>query len=177
MALIFLDIETTGLDPIEDMVLEVAAVRVSSQLEPQDGFHAVISPMKSGVGIDWPQLSTTVQEMHGKNGLRAELEAGGGHDFMTAYNGLREWLERQGPAPHTLAGDSVHFDYGFLKIEMPHVAALFSHRLLDVSAFQVAREFVGLPACDIVGAAKHRATDDVMASIAKCRWHMSRLVP
>ena len=49
-------------------------------------------------------------------------------------------------------------------------------RLLDVSAFRVAREVLGYPAQDF-GPAAHRAQADVMASIAKCRWHLSRLVP
>ena len=58
---------------------------------------------------------------------------------------------------------------------MPRVSVLFSHRLLDVSAFRVARAAIGLPDCDVIGGG-HRAQSDVVASIAKCKWHLSRLV-
>lgn len=180
MALIFLDIETTGLDPVRDMILELAALRVDvNTFEPSDGFQAVISPQKSGV--DMPRPDEYVTRMHTANGLFAEIAAGGGFAFGEVYAGLKAWLEnipdwKDGGLLHTLAGDSVHFDLGFLKIEMPDVAALFSHRLFDVSAFRVARELRGLPPCDIVGATQHRAAPDVMASIGKARWHLSRVV-
>jgi oligoribonuclease (3'-5' exoribonuclease) len=155
------------------MILEVAAARVSPLLEIESTFHAVISPGKSGVGLDWGQLDPVVQEMHAANGLRAEIEAGGGHAFSAVYDGLKAWLEG---GPHTLAGDSVHFDYRWLLNEMPHVAACFSHRLLDVSAFRVARELCGFEGCPIAPGG-HRAWPDVQASIAKARWHLSRVVP
>lgn len=174
MSLIFLDLETTGLDPALGMILEVAACAVSPTLEPTSGFAAVISPRRSGLSL--PPMDSVVIEMHQKNGLFAALDVEG-HDFANVYGGLREWLETQGPGPHTLAGDSVHFDYRWLLNEMPHVAKMFSHRLLDVSAFRVARELRGLPPCDIVGPAAHRAQADVLASIAKARWHLSRITP
>lgn len=168
MALIFLDLETTGLDPAKGMILEVAAMKVSPQLEPIDGFQAVIDPSKSGVPL-MPMVQV-VLDMHTHNGLLAELESG--HSFMTVYNGLRVWL---GYGPHTLAGNSVHFDYRWLLHEMPLVAAEFSHRLLDVSAFRVARELRGLPPCDILGPTVHRAAPDVLSSLAMARWHLSRI--
>jgi oligoribonuclease len=173
MSLIFLDLETTGLDPAKGMILEVAAARVSATLEVEDTFQAIISPGKSGVGLDWAQCSPVVQEMHAANGLRAETE-NAGHSFMTVYDGLKMWLTPG--APHTLAGDSVHFDYRWLLNEMPNVAALFSHRLLDVSAFRVARELCGLSPCPIAPGG-HRAWPDVQSSIAKARWHLSRVLP
>lgn len=179
-SLVFLDLETAGLDPNKGMILEVAAARVTPMLEIESTFHAVISPGKSGVGIDWGQLDPVVQEMHAANGLRAEIEAGGGYAHTEVAAGLRAWLELG--APHTLAGDSVHFDYRWLLNEMPHVAAYFSHRLLDVSAFRVARELLteagapGYEPCPIAPGG-HRAWPDVQASIAKARWHLSRVVP
>ena len=36
--------------------------------------------------------------------------------------------------PCNLAGNSVHVDLLFLRKEMPQLAALFSHRVVDVSA-------------------------------------------
>ncbi len=171
MDLVFLDLETTGLYPNKDQILEIAAVRVDAQLNPVSGFHSLVRPANELM----PQsIDPFVIEMHTKNGLWAELQALPDSNFSIACAAFREWLGDVPQASITLAGDSVHFDLGFLKTWMPHVSEAFSHRLLDVSAFRVAREFCGLPACEIVGSQTHRAKDDVMCSIAKARWHLSR---
>ncbi len=162
--IIFLDIETTGLDPTVDRILEVAAVEVTPAMEPVRGISSVIQhdPAKCNM-VEY------VRDMHTRSGLLAALPTG--LAFGLARDRFLEWL---GPGPHTLAGDSVHFDRSFLIAQWPAVAAQFSHRLLDVSAFNVARAVLGLPACPILGG-NHRAEADVLASIARARWHLSRI--
>ncbi len=171
MDLVFIDLETTGLNPNKDQILEIAAVRVDAQLNPVSGFHSLVRPADELMPASFDPF---VIEMHSKNGLFMELGAMS-PNFAAACEAFRAWLGAVPKASITLAGDSVHFDLGFLKTWMPHVSEAFSHRLLDVSAFRVAREFCGLPACEIVGSQTHRAKDDVMCSIAKARWHLSRM--
>lgn len=177
MATIFLDLETTGLDPYNDAILEIAALRVEGVgLEPVDGFHAIVKPLDRPAGA--PPIDQVVIDMHTRNGLWVECEAQGqGQDwYRIVAPAFVAWLERQGPGPHTLAGDSVHFDLGFLRAKSAAAAAMFSHRLLDVSAFRVARDLLGLPPCEVAPSA-HRAQSDVLASICKARWHLSRVAP
>lgn len=171
MQVIFVDIETTGLDPTRDIILEVAAVAVDNALNPVSGFAAVIHRPKTDT---FPRADAYVQAMHTDNGLWSACESSE-ISLVQATDAACEWLS-QWPGKLTLAGDSVHFDLGFLRQSMPRVSDRFSHRLLDVSAFRVAREILGMPGADF-GASAHRAQGDVLASVAKCRYHLSRLVP
>lgn len=170
--IVFLDIETTGLAPDRDLILEVAAAAVDPQLNPVSGFAAVLQRPRSDA---FPRADAYVQKMHTENGLWQECNASE-ITLVAATDALCAWLDSLGEGKHTLAGDSVHFDLSFLRVSMPLVAQRFSHRLLDVSAFRVARELLGYPAQDF-GPVAHRAQADVMASIAKARYHLSRLVP
>lgn len=172
MATVFFDLETTGLNPQADLILEVAAVVVDAQLSPVSGFAAVINRPRSDA---YPRADAFVQQMHTANGLWAACDAST-ITLVDATDALCAWLDGIGLDKHTLAGDSVHFDLGFLRASMPRVADRFSHRLLDVSAFRVARAILGYENAEF-GASAHRAQGDVMASIAKAKWHLSRIVP
>ena len=171
MALIFLDLETTGLDPQTSRILEIAAARVDNQLNPVSGFTAIVRPIEP---VERLPIVDKVREMHTVNGLLAEIAGPAAIRLMDVAAPFLAWIDAQGPETHTLAGDSVHFDMSFLRVWLPYVAARFSHRLLDVSAFRVAREYRGMPECPVQGGG-HRAQSDTLASIAKARWHLSRI--
>lgn len=177
--IVFLDIETTGLSPRNDLILEVAGAAVDATLTPVAGFASVIHRPH---GDTIARCDDFVKQMHTGNGLFRECDAADPQErgLVAVTDALVAWLDALTPhtpgrPAHTLAGDSVHFDRSFLQESMPRVADRFSHRLLDVSAFRVAREVLGLPGFD-AGPVAHRAQADVMASIAKARWHLSRVV-
>ena len=67
----------------------------------------------------------------------------------------------------TLAGRSVHFDLGFLRVHMPRVAARLSHRVLDVSAVELFCRSQGMS--KLPKALGHRAKDDVLESMEHLR--------
>lgn len=165
MKLIWLDLETTGLDPIRDHILEVAWA-VAEIERPFD-----IGPMKSHVlrctqsFID--TFSPFIREMHTKNGLIDELPSG--DSFVDVFRNLLEdvpEVEDKEDKP-TLAGASVHFDLGFLRANMPGVAGRLSHRVYDTSAVKLFCRSMGMPK-PLRGEA-HRAASDVLEAVQQAK--------
>lgn len=173
MKLLWLDLETTGLDPETDAVLEVALME-ADHLDP---FNAV--PVYTAVLALDPtrELTPFIRDMHTRNGLLPECYTSSvarfdAEDAMLHYVAQEE---RRADYP-VLAGSSVHFDHDFLKVHMPRLARRLSHRHYDVSSIKLFCESIGMPPLPKAGA--HRAIADVLESIdhaARCAhwvaWH------
>lgn len=165
MKLLWLDLETTGLDPLTDEILEVAAFEADllAPTEAKEIYHAVL-------GIQRPvaDLSPFILNMHTKNGLLKEclestkwvVEAD--HELAALVPSVLDKEERT-----VLAGSSIHFDMGFLKVHMPELASHLSHRLYDISAMKLVARSLGRP--HVLPDPAHRAKADVLASIEDTR--------
>lgn len=169
MKLIWLDLETTGLDPLTKQVLEVyaAVADFHDPFNAHELYHAVL-PLAPTPTTD---LSQTVVEMHTKNGLFADCGAWTAKRRELVDIELSKKIdgaEEQGTFP-VLAGSSIHFDWNFIMVHLPRVAMRLSHRPGDVQRYDVS---VLKRYCESVGmeplpkASAHRAKDDVWASIA-----------
>lgn len=132
-----LDIETEGLNPKEHSILEVGAIAISENLTPISHF--------SEVAVGWTpraELSAFIQNMHGKNGLLDEIEgrliAGHAQNEFNLDQRLAAWMRALGYTDGLviLAGNSVHFDHGFIKARMPETAKLLHYRVKDIGAVQ-----------------------------------------
>lgn len=162
--LLWLDLETTGLHPTEDVILEFAAF-VATFAHPFDvndepDFYVVFSHR------DWEVPDPLVFDMHRRSGL---VDACFDSSALVA-DAEKALLERFKPYGKdlVLAGSSVHFDLGFLREHMPDFAALLSHRVYDVSAVKLFCRSLGMPTWERPEPA-HRAVPDVRASIADAR--------
>ncbi len=180
MKLLWLDLETTGLDPTRGKILEVAAA-VADLSEP-----FVLGPVYSRVCslVKWEHwmMDPFALNMHTKNGLLAECEHAGANVVVLAECDLLAMLpeppyEREDMP--TLAGSSVHFDHAWLKIHMPTLAARLSHRHYDVSAVKLFCQSLGMP--KLPRAEAHRAEADVRESVAHAqacaKWLTPSLAP
>ena len=92
-----LDVETTGLDPARDRLLEIGAVKVENGAIV-DSFHTLIN---TGIEIPWriQELTGITDEMQ-KTGRALEPAMGALVSFCEGY---------------PILGHNVQFDYGFLK--------------------------------------------------------------
>lgn len=148
--LLWLDLETTGLDPQNDRILQVAYGITDSQM------HRWIPVTSDIVTInkeawDLIEASPFIQDMHGKTGLLDKLTGEGTKllediedDILAAMsraqlgmlNDIGYDMDGDEVGRVTLAGASVHFDKSFIQTWMPRLHEKLSYRIFDTSTLQ-----------------------------------------
>jgi oligoribonuclease len=169
--LAWVDIETTGLNPEQDRILEVALVITDTNLTEVAHLTRVL--FTENVVLE--TMGPWCVDMHAQNGLSAECR----ESTMTRPSAERDLLEllrayttNQGSP---LCGSSPHFDRAFLHKQMPTLASWFHYRNLDVSSV---RQIVSLWCPERLKpstTARHRALDDIRGSIAELQHYRHAL--
>lgn len=174
--LLWLDLETTGLDPQKDLILEVAweLTLFAAPWQPLTPWARDHHFLKNDPDLVEIKLHPTVRDMHERSGLlevlRARGEAGVLQSLQDVEGQLLQlaacWPDKEPKV--RLAGWSVHFDLGFLRVRMPELAARLSYRVFDVSAVREFCRAMGMPHGEKKEAA-HRADKDLAVSLEQAR--------
>ena len=169
-ALVWIDLEMTGLDTANHTIVEIAVLMTNSNLEViDDGIDLVIHANPDELA----KMDDFVRTMHTKSGLLPQIE-NSTLSLADAGAQVLEYLrarvtERSAP----LCGNSIGVDRRFLDRYLPEVDQYLHYRSVDVSSFkEVCRRWnpsvsKGAPAKK----STHRALDDIRESIEEMRYY------
>lgn len=170
--ILWIDLEMTGLDPVDDRILEVAAIATDWDFKEIAIYTAVkkVGPnlmKKRMVGEFWgkfPEVRSALmaQNLDGKNGRTVENE-------LLAF--IDEHFDAD--APVLLAGNSIHQDRKFIENEWVRLNARLHYRMLDVSAWKVV--FEGKYKKKFAKPEAHRALEDIRGSIEELEYYLKKI--
>ncbi len=166
----WIDCEMTGLDLVNDALIEVAALVTDFDLNVLgDGIDVLVKPPDEALD----QMGDFVRTMHETSGLLTELEHGASlEDAQTqvlAY--VREQCGQQARPP--LAGNTVGTDRAFLARDMPELESFLHYRIIDVSSIKELsrRWFPKAYHASPDKRGNHRALADIQESIEELRYY------
>ncbi len=172
--LVWIDCEMTGLDYVQDALIEIACVVTDFDLNPLgEGVDLVIKPPAEAVA----QMEEFVRSMHEKSGLLSELDSGIG--LEEAESQVLDYVKQycaDGSRP-PLAGNTVATDRAFIARDMPVLDAFLHYRIVDVSSIkELSRRWY--PRAYFAAPAKrgnHRALTDIQESIEELRYYRAAI--
>lgn len=167
--LAIVDIETTGLDPVLDEIIEVAIILVENDLSVVATLEGVIIQPTARAE---QRMDNFVLNMHRDSGL-LDLIRMIGKGQREAFEIILAWVQDWVPKDTVMAGNSVHFDRGFLQQWMPDVAAHFHYRLADASSIRelAQRWCPELTKLEPKASGKHRALSDCYDSLGLFKFY------
>lgn len=175
---LFLDVETTGLDPHEPFAaLLQIAIGVGTVTTNRKVLCRWIASWdcKPADGRCLQGMDPFVRDMHKSTGLLDRVMQAR-RPFIVSQNVIdtidqfmaREPLYCDSLGKIIVAGNSVHFDLGWLAAKMPSVRARLSHNTVDVSAYKRLFPLIGAAAPKVeMQGVKHDARNDVRHSMAE----------
>ena len=168
--LVWVDCEMTGLDLVDDALVEVAALVTDADLNVLgDGVDLIIKP--SGSALD--QMSDFVREMHRGSGLLSALD--NGLTMAEAESRVLDYVREFVPEPRRapLAGNTIGTDRAFLARDMATFEHHVHYRNVDVSSIKelVRRWYPRVYYQSPAKTGNHRALADVQESIEELRYY------
>lgn len=180
--LIWVDLETTGLDRADNMhgvhnhkILELGIMVTDFDYNPIDqGFEIIINHSREALESS---MNDYVKNMHTESGL-IEKVINSPFSISTAEKLIIEYLDghniKHGISP--ICGNNVSFDKNFIDAQMPNLANVFHYRKIDVSSLKeiAIRKYPEI-ANLVDKKMKHRGLDDIKESIEELKLYESKI--
>lgn len=170
-----MDLEMTGLDPANNVIVEIATLITDDDLQ-------LVAEGPDLVVYQPPEVLATmddvVRDMHARSGLTPLIEAST-LSLEEAGQQTMAFLQEHIPEPRTvpLCGNSIGTDRRFLAVFLPEIEEYLHYRSIDVSTIkELARRWnpKGLSGAPRK-AGGHRAMDDIRESLDELRYYRSAL--
>ncbi|KXO84746.1 oligoribonuclease [Stutzerimonas stutzeri] len=172
--LIWIDLEMTGLDPDNDVIIEMATIVTDSLLNVLAEGPVIAVHQSDEVLARMDEWNT---RQHGGSGLTQrvrESRISTAEAERLTLEFLEQWVPK-GKSP--ICGNSICQDRRFLYRQMPTLEAYFHYRNLDVSTL---KELAARWAPQIMEGFKkggtHLALDDIRDSIAELRHYREHFI-
>lgn len=173
-ALIWIDMEMSGLNPETDRIIEIAIVITDAQLNTVAEAPVLVIHQPDTV-LD--VMDNWNKSTHKKSGLIDRVKASTLSE-AEAETEMIEFLAQHVPSGVSpICGNSVHQDRRFLVRYMPKLDAYFHYRILDVSTLkELARRWKPEVLTGLVKHGKHEALADVHESIEELRFYRTQIM-
>ena len=176
--IVWIDTETTGIDPNGGELLEIALVVTDDNLNELVYWTEVIHH-----DLDESTLDEWIIKTHGESGLLAEVNNSRqslAEVESDIVKGLLCEFDASALRKTPIGGSSVGFDRKWLEVHMPSLHALFSHRTVDISTVSELAERWSPKVQQkrkkaLQTGTAHRALDDIRYSIASARYFQKHL--
>lgn len=169
--LAWMDLEMTGLDPEQHVIVEIATLITDDDLEiVAEGPDLVVHATEEELA----RMDEVVVRMHTESGLLERIRSS---SLTLADAGAQTlaFLREHVPEPRTvpLCGNSIGTDRRFLARHLPEIEEHLHYRSVDVSTIkELAKRWMPELLKEApVKAGSHRALDDIRESIEELRFY------
>jgi len=167
--LLWVDLEMTGLDSQQDVILEVAAEVTDFDFKTLASYEACLKQPRE-LMVERMQKNIWWKDYPENRDEFLKRCADGKPDEQVEKELIALVEEHFGNEPAVLAGNSIHNDRGFIKQWWPQLDLKLHYRMLDVSAWKVLMQ--GKYGVVYEKKEVHRAFDDIQASIAELQHYL-----
>jgi oligoribonuclease len=167
--LLWVDLEMTGLDSENDLIIEVAVEVTDFNFKTLNSYETVVKQPHAEVIQQMAKGGWWRNFPDSRNDILSKLD--NGKDSAVVESELIAILNEFFPLePAILAGNSIHNDRRFIAKTWPELDLRLHYRMLDVSAFKVLMQ--GKYGVNFEKKEIHRASDDIQASIAELQYYL-----
>lgn len=165
--LIWIDLEMTGLDPDNDLIIEIATLVTDPQLEIIAEGPSIVIHQSDEVMDGMDEWCT---RQHGKTGLTQRVKDSQITEAEAEAETLAFLKEHVDAGASPMCGNSICQDRRFLYRYMPELEKFFHYRNLDVSSVkELAKRWKPEVLAGVKKTGTHLAMDDIRDSVNELR--------